>query len=342
MTTLYFHKLEDINLEKSGQDKDCNIEIIDRDIKLLTYNLFLRPVVSTNGNDYKNERLVDFIEELKNFDIIALQEVFGSINSRKTSLIYEAAKRGFYFYAEGSDPEFTSSCVMDGGIMILSRLCLDKIEFYQYSYGVYIDSIVNKGLLYTKVRIKDTYLHLFNTHLQASYYGGSDIEINVSYATRKSQIEEMVIMISECLKRNHANNEKIILCGDLNVPAEEKKNMSWLYKESKDEYTFLMNELNSMDFKTTNIYYSAHKKHAVTFGGSDKILYHPDEIDKLYCFDYIFEITYNKTSEPKPKLQLQYDSITIEHFRLNEELLKKRPYTQLSDHFGLSINIKYD
>ena len=39
----------------------------------------------------------------------------------------------------------------------------------------------------------------------------------------KSQIEEMVIMISECLKRNHANNEKIILCGDLNVPAEEKK-----------------------------------------------------------------------------------------------------------------------
>jgi hypothetical protein len=50
---------------------------------VLTYNLYLRPpLVNSNGNDYKNERLAEFIKLIPKYDVICLQEVFALGNSR--------------------------------------------------------------------------------------------------------------------------------------------------------------------------------------------------------------------------------------------------------------------
>jgi len=52
-------------------------------IKLLTYNLYLRPpLVHSNEDDYKDERLAEFIKLIPDFDIICLQEVFALGSSR--------------------------------------------------------------------------------------------------------------------------------------------------------------------------------------------------------------------------------------------------------------------
>ena len=49
-------------------------------IRLLTYNIFLRPpFIRNNADDYKNERFEDFLEQIDNYDVIALQEMFSLV-----------------------------------------------------------------------------------------------------------------------------------------------------------------------------------------------------------------------------------------------------------------------
>jgi hypothetical protein len=45
--------------------------LINRDyVRLLTYNLFLRPFVRNLDNDWKEERLREFVQVLDDYDII--------------------------------------------------------------------------------------------------------------------------------------------------------------------------------------------------------------------------------------------------------------------------------
>lgn len=91
-------------------------------LKLLTYNLFLRPPgIKTNFSDYKDDRLDDFIVLMNQYDIICLQEVFATLSPRKERLIKKAIKYGFYFIESSPDPSFFSRYLIDGGLVILSR-----------------------------------------------------------------------------------------------------------------------------------------------------------------------------------------------------------------------------
>lgn len=47
------------------------------DIKILSYNIFMRPpFVRSNEDDFKNERLAEFLKShIEKFDILCLQEV---------------------------------------------------------------------------------------------------------------------------------------------------------------------------------------------------------------------------------------------------------------------------
>ena len=65
----------------------------------------------------------------------------------------------------------------DAGLLTLSRFPILKSEYLPFPYGCFSDSMAQKGVLYTKIKIKDTYIQLFNTHLQASYIGPNVYEI---------------------------------------------------------------------------------------------------------------------------------------------------------------------
>jgi hypothetical protein len=41
-------------------------------LRVLTYNIFIRPLVKNNESDYKSERLEYFYKEMPNYDIICL------------------------------------------------------------------------------------------------------------------------------------------------------------------------------------------------------------------------------------------------------------------------------
>ena len=79
-------------------DGDCVQR--EKEVRLLSFNLFLRPLVKNVENDWKDERLNEFVQCLDQFDIICNQEVFDFLNkNRKERLIKYAKKAGFHFYS---------------------------------------------------------------------------------------------------------------------------------------------------------------------------------------------------------------------------------------------------
>lgn len=150
-----------------------------KEIRLLTYNLFMRPpFVKTNASDFKEDRLREFVKRIHEFDIVCCQELFSTLNSRKQRLIAYAKKAGFIYHAVCDPPSLLSGYVTDGGLLILSRFPIVEAEFCPYPYGVLSDAISFKGVLYAKIAFSSEgkILHLFNTHTQASYFGGDTAE----------------------------------------------------------------------------------------------------------------------------------------------------------------------
>ena len=86
-------------------------------IKVLTYNLFMRPPpINNGGTDYKDERLHYFNREyLPTMDIIAFQECFTLWHDRKHTVIEKAREAGLKHHATSSMPDFYSGIHWDGG-----------------------------------------------------------------------------------------------------------------------------------------------------------------------------------------------------------------------------------
>jgi endonuclease/exonuclease/phosphatase family metal-dependent hydrolase len=242
----YYHPYCDLKHNEIGSKS----KIIERDtIKILTYNIFMRPpLIKTNDNDWKDERLQEFISHINNYDIICLQEMFDSFSSRKLKLIRAAIHAGFFFYAETKSPSFFSFAVVDGGLLILSRFPITKSVFIPFSYGVLTDALAEKGVLYTQIQIKDTKLHLFTTHLQASYLDSGEFSWELSFTTRMHQIEQVSQIASEILNKNFKKNEKILITGDFNVNALKYKSKKPDFitdeKDNGEEYLKMMMNLN--------------------------------------------------------------------------------------------------
>jgi endonuclease/exonuclease/phosphatase family metal-dependent hydrolase len=220
---IFYHSLCDLNhheIKPNSQER-----VLERkNIKLMTYNIFLRPPpIKNNENDWKDERLEDFCKLLHEFDIICLQEMFGAFNSRKQSLIRAATKSGFFFYVDTSSPSFLSKYMVDGGLIILSRFPIVSYSFSEYRYGVIADSLAQKGLLYAKILIKDAFLHLFTTHLQASYMDSGESHFKVSCETRMAQIKQINLMMNDVLKLQYNKRDNIVLVGDFNVDGQKYK-----------------------------------------------------------------------------------------------------------------------
>ena len=77
-------------------------------IRLLSLNLFLRPpLVKNNTSDYKDARTEYFSSHfMDNYDILCLQEIFATMNSRRSKLIQSAISKGILYSAYSPAPSF--------------------------------------------------------------------------------------------------------------------------------------------------------------------------------------------------------------------------------------------
>lgn len=56
---------------------------MNRGIKLLTFNVFLRPPpIKTNEDDYKEQRFMEILNVIDNYDIVCFQEMFQTATFR--------------------------------------------------------------------------------------------------------------------------------------------------------------------------------------------------------------------------------------------------------------------
>lgn len=221
--TTFYHPLCDLDLlEINYEENDKLLKRENFEIKILTYNIFLRALVKNNESDWKEERLEDFCSIIHDYDIVCLQEMFGTFNNRKQTLIRAATMAGFFFFIDSSSPDFLSKYMVDGGLLILSRFPIVSHCYSQFRYGVVADSLAEKGILYAKISIKNTYLHVFTTHLQASYNDSGERNYLISFKTRMDQIKQVnYIMTNILIKEYNKSQDKVLLVGDFNVDALE-------------------------------------------------------------------------------------------------------------------------
>ena len=370
---LLFHPL----ITSSNQNEN---EIINRKkIKLLTYNFFLRPPpIKTNEDDYKEERLQDFFQYLPDFDIICFQEVFGSFHDRKKKMIKAAKENGYLYYLSSKSPSFFSKYLIDGGLLLISRFPIIENKYINYDYGVMSDGLSQKGAIYAKIQIKDYYLCLFFTHLQASYYDSGNTLWNFTIETRTKQTEDFINFIYDTIYNLNDDDLfkcKFIICGDFNIDAYDYINAREKFNLPKVKYTeyeIFKKKLSKLG-KAIDLIENKFHFHPFTFGvndgDNDKVLTGKEDFNSHQALDYIWEIipdfslpifkkdsnineiintnddnenlleNEQKINIGKPTLRqlyICYDTIKIEEF-----LIKNRPYQQLSDHFGVSVELSY-
>ena len=339
---------------------------INNRIKILTYNFFLRPPpVKTNESDYKNERLNDFLLFLPNFDIICFQEVFGAFSDRKHRIIKEAKKNGYNYFLISKNPSFFSKYICDGGLLLLSKYPIIENDWFPYFINISGDAVSKKGVLYAKIQIGKRFLFLFNTHLQASYYDESYESFNNTVQTRTHQTEELINYIYNkilIIQKSEIENGKIILIGDFNIDAHnnifaQKKYNIPKYKIS--EYEIFKQKLNKLGL-VNDLMLKKYNEHLYTFGNNDKPEYDhaltgKADLNMKQTLDYIWEIIpdYNldiyknhisqeNNVENGDVMENNYGKIGVvyDSFKVEKFLVKNRKYQQLSDHFGLSVELE--
>ena len=342
---------------------------IDNIIRILTYNFFCRPPpIKTNESDYKDARIADFIEKIDNFDIICFQELFTTLNDRKHKMIREGSKRGLKYYTAPKVPSFFSKYLVDSGLLIISRYPIVDNDFYEYYINISGDSPTEKGVLYAKIEVKkDVYLFLFNTHLQSTYYEDTPENMDSTVQVRTKQTEELINFIYNKLltiPKNEIKNGKIILLGDFNIDAHDNIYAQDRYKLPKYKYTeydIFYKKINKLG-QAIDLMKKKFNKHLFTFGDNeieqehDQVLTGKESYNLKQTLDYIWEIIpdynldiYNIINEEydndnnmgegnnsKNNIEVLYNTLNVQKF-----LIKDRPYQQLSDHFALSVQLKY-
>ena len=176
-------------------------------MRLLTINLFMRPVVNTNGTDHKEGRLKYFADHyMKDYDIICFQELFDWMSTRKQRMILEAKKAGLTYHAFSPGPKYFSTYCCDAGLLTVSRYPITKSAYTPFKFPpVGDDGIAMKGVLYTEIDMSEMggdRLHLFHSHFQASYYGKGIPLYVETFVARYEQVKEMYNFVHKQIYEN--------------------------------------------------------------------------------------------------------------------------------------------
>ena len=205
----------EINHDIINNDKKQNN--FEKTLKIITYNVSMLPF--SKNIEY---RLNIFIEAVKKYDIVVMQEIAhvdDIILLNKISFSY-----GFYshYFKHGTGFPFWNT-VAGTGIIVLSKYPIIEVMYKQYSINGSPHKILHAdyfgakgvGLCYIKLPQELGIIQLYVSHLHANYADKiTDIKnnkIDEYRFHRVSQIFEMAQFIKNTVKDNLA-----IVCGDFN------------------------------------------------------------------------------------------------------------------------------
>lgn len=289
-------------------------------IKILTYNTYIRPPgITARGNDYKRERLNQLSTKINEFDIIAFQELFGSLSSKRKDFLTKLTNFNHVYLKK--DCFLLNGHLIDGGLCILSKFPIVQTESWIYTKSTSYDSLSAKGILYAKIKLNQSeqYINIFTTHFQSDYTNN-----NIKTAqVRETQINELINFIKIIIQQNPYLT---VLCGDLNIPFHENLQYQTFIQKFHNE------GLELIDY---DIF------HLPTYGKTDEygeLLDNTITSTNPYplneCLDYIFEI---RTIEHVDENLAIHSDVQVQTFPS-----ESNNFPFLSDHYGLSVDLNFE
>lgn len=208
---------------------------------------------------------------------------------------------------------------------MLSKLEIVEQAFITFSRGCGIDRIMAKGCLYAKLRLAPNhYIHVFNTHTQASYKEGTDDDL-VNQDVRRAQISEMRAFFAG----KTLDFSPVVLLGDFNVVGGSK------------EYDEMMKLLTLPGYSLSDVLKERLGEHPITYGDTvtskdgnlvpiEPLLTVKDDHGKPQRLDYIFVL-----HRDDALTRLDVMSAAVQQFYIRDQ-----PFRQLSDHYGVEMTVR--
>jgi len=311
------------------------------DVKVLSYNIFLRPpLIKNNADDFKNERLAEFLRtQIDRFDIICLQEMFSLANYRQQLLLKVAREKGFPYYAKSVDPHWLSGKFIDAGLVILSKYPILDTDGMIYCSGNQIDSWAAKQTIYAKIQISPTFfVHVFTTHMQASYYDNHASINIINDKVRATQVQEMADFIK---RKTEGSPYPVLITGDFNIDS----------RGESSEYQYMMETLTAARPSVKDLLKEAHNDHPITYGDFHHVP-HETEVGQMVptprelllthkadhcCGLSIDYILLADTEANRQENVMEVTETKVEEFFVDERQFR---FSQLSDHYGVSTTLR--
>lgn len=311
------------------------------DVKLLTYNIFLRPpLIRNNADDFKNERLTEFIRShLQNYDIVCLQEMFNLANYRQQILLKAAQEKGFPYYAKSVDPHWLSGKFIDAGLVILSKYPILETDGMIYCAGNQIDSWAAKQVIYAKIQISPTFfVHVFTTHMQASYFDNHESVNVINDKARASQVQEIADFVK---RKTEGSPYPSIIAGDFNIDSRDE-NM---------EYKYMMDTLIAAKPTMKDLLKETYNTHPITYGDfhevpheteENKTVTTPRELHLTHTADYCCGLSIDYIFMADTEANQREKVVEIRDTKVEEFFVPAEQFTfsQLSDHYGISTTLR--
>ena len=327
------------------------------EIKILTYNIFIRPELPlSSSTEYQEDRLEMFVDHvLPNYDIVCLQEMFHvPLTSRRRILIDEAKSIGFFWHHHSNKNSYFSPTI-DGGLLVLSKLPIVRTDFLNFDSAAFADWYATKGVLYCLVQCGPTqghFIHVFCTHLQATY---SDETKQVSEKVRAEQLEQTTVFIDKCVRSNrNGGGWPIVVCGDVNVQcrasaqdgtdSQEYIGMMRILREGLGARgEFIRDLAKEIDGSTHPVTYGeAHADHRGRILTREKSLSDQDHLTKNFqntnqSLDKMFWIPSIERDAIIKPLTTAINPMLID--RDSWEIRGKHSLSHLSDHYAIESTI---
>jgi len=293
-------------------------------VSILSYNLYCLPwfaaTLSPASCPLSSERSSGFLKHLHSYDIVALQEVWDP----RYRAIEKYARLNNMHVVGSSAPSifrYISLRIFGGGLMIISKYPIVDTQEIIFDRGSQSDSFVTKGVLYAKVKVGSSYIHVFNTHLQASY-GYEFEDYNPYTPIRQKQLKKLTAFIH---KMTSKDQYPIMVMGDFNVNARAGPDDG---SDSK-EYIDMIEILRSQHYEIIDVLkHHNNGKHPVTYGGKGVL---PDQKPKVggQRLDFILELKKDASIEYK------LSGGKVVPFQVTGEA-----YTHISDHYAQTVTME--
>ncbi len=227
-------------------------------LRVGTFNTQLLPYMTSCRSRARSiaERIIE-----RRYDLIGLSEVF-SRRARRELLECLSPEYPYGVWYLGT----RSRLRLDSGLMVFSKLPLDDlthvrefvpahgmggmacasegaccVKFDEYRERCGIDGLATKGCAYVRVRVDGHALHVFLTHMQASYLNHSARRYLKTVDVREAQIRQMRAFMNWVLGGGSLRTENVLIMGDFNVhwSARGTGYPHWAAKMHADEWQMM-------------------------------------------------------------------------------------------------------